>query len=49
MGHLEAAYSAYQLAIETEQSENSTQLSILRLKLSQAKPVAEAEETQGES
>ena len=49
MGHLEAAYSAYQLALDTEESGNSTQLSILRLKLSQAKPVAEAEETQGES
>ena len=49
MGHLEAAYSAYQLALDTEESANSTQLSILRLKLNQAKPVAEAEETQGES
>ena len=49
MGHLDAAYASYQLAIDTEQSGNSTQMSILRLKLSQAKPVGEAEETQGES
>lgn len=49
MGHLDAAYASYQLAIETEQSGNSTQLSILRLKLSQAKPTVEAEEIQGES
>jgi predicted negative regulator of RcsB-dependent stress response len=49
MGHLEAAYSAYQLALDTEESGDSTQLSILRLKLSQAKPITETEETQGES
>ena len=49
MGHWDAAYASYQLAIDTEQSGNSTQMSILRLKLSQAKPVGDAEETQGES
>lgn len=49
MGHWDAAYTSYQLAIDTEQSGNSRQLSILRLKLIQAKPVGEAEETQGES
>jgi predicted negative regulator of RcsB-dependent stress response len=49
MGHWDAAYASYQLAIDTEQSGNSRQLSILRLKLNQAKPVGEAEETQGES
>ena len=49
MGHWDAAYASYQLAIDTEQSGNSRQLSILLLKLNQAKPVGEAEETQGES
>ncbi|CAI8363741.1 MAG: YfgM family protein [Porticoccaceae bacterium] len=39
LGHYEAAYTAYQAAIDTEETGNSRVISILRLKLSQAKPV----------
>jgi len=49
LGDYEAAYTAYQTAIDTEESGNSRVMSILRLKLSQAKPSSEAAETQGES
>ena len=49
LGHYEAAYTSYQTAIDTEESGNSRQLSILRLKMSQAKPASEEVETQGDS
>ena len=54
MGHYAAAYTAYQAALDTEESGNARLLSILRLKLSEAKPVEDsaAEESdapQGES
>jgi predicted negative regulator of RcsB-dependent stress response len=49
LGHYEAAYTAYQAAIDTEQTGNSRQMSILRLKLSQAKPNTKETESQGES
>jgi len=49
LGHYEAAYTSYQAAIDAEETGNSRQMSILRLKLSQAKPASEAAETQGES
>ena len=39
MGHYAAAYTAYQTALDTEDSGNARLLSILRLKLSEAKPV----------
>ena len=54
MGHYAAAYTAYQAALDSEESGNARLLSILRLKLSEAKPVEDsaAEESdapQGES
>ena len=54
MGHYEAAYTAYQSAIDAEESGNARLLSILRLKLSEAKPAEasmaqETDEDQGES
>lgn len=54
MGHYEAAYTAYQAAIDAEESGNARLLSILRLKLSEAKPVEdsaaeESDASQGES
>ena len=49
LGHYEEAYTSYQTAIDTEESGNSRQLSILRLKMSQAKPANEEVETQGDS
>ena len=49
LGHYEAAYTSYQSAIDTEKTGNSRQMSILRLKLSQAKPSSEETESQGES
>jgi predicted negative regulator of RcsB-dependent stress response len=42
MGHYEAAYTAYQAAIDAEESGNARLLSILRLKLSEAKPVEDS-------
>jgi predicted negative regulator of RcsB-dependent stress response len=48
LGHYEAAYTSYQTAMDTEDTGNARQLSILRLKMSQAKPV-EAAESQGDS
>jgi predicted negative regulator of RcsB-dependent stress response len=42
MGHYEAAYTAYQAAINAEESGNARLLSILRLKLSEAKPVKDS-------
>jgi predicted negative regulator of RcsB-dependent stress response len=39
MGHYEAAYTSYQAALDAEESGNARLLSILRLKLSEAKPV----------
>lgn len=49
LGHYEAAYTAYQAAIDAEDTGNTRQMSILRLKLSQAKPNTEETEIQGES
>jgi predicted negative regulator of RcsB-dependent stress response len=54
MGHYAAAYTAYQTALDTEDSGNARLLSILRLKLSEAKPVEdsateESDVSQGES
>ena len=49
LGHYEAAYTAYQAAIDAEDTGNTRQMSILRLKLSQAKPNTEEAEIQGES
>jgi hypothetical protein len=54
MGHYAAAYTAYQTALDTEDSGNARLLSILRLKLSEAKPVEdsateESDAPQGES
>jgi predicted negative regulator of RcsB-dependent stress response len=49
LGHYEAAYSSYQAAIDTEESGNARQMSILRLKMSQAKPASEIAEPQGDS
>jgi predicted negative regulator of RcsB-dependent stress response len=54
MGHYAAAYTAYQAALDTEESGNARLLSILRLKLSEAKPVEdsateESDAAQGES
>ncbi|MDG1693521.1 MAG: tetratricopeptide repeat protein [Porticoccaceae bacterium] len=49
LGHYEAAYTAYQTAIDTEESGNTRQMSILRLKMSQAKPENDTVETQGDS
>ena len=54
LGHYEAAYTAYQIALDTEQTGNPRVTSILRLKLSEAKPAANSgleqpNETQGES
>ena len=42
MGHYEAAYTAYQAAIDAEESGNARLVSILRLKLSEAKPVEDS-------
>jgi predicted negative regulator of RcsB-dependent stress response len=54
MGHYAAAYTAYQAALDAEESGNARLLSILRLKLSEAKPVEdsaaeESDPSQGES
>jgi predicted negative regulator of RcsB-dependent stress response len=54
MGHHAAAYTAYQAALDAEESGNARLLSILRLKLSEAKPVEdsaaeESDPSQGES
>jgi predicted negative regulator of RcsB-dependent stress response len=54
MGHHAAAFTAYQAALDTEESGNARLLSILRLKLSEAKPVEnsaaeESDASQGES
>ena len=49
LGHYEAAYTSYQTAIDNEETGNTRQLSILRLKMSQAKPVSETVEPQGDS
>lgn len=49
LGHYEAAHTAYQIAIDTEESGNSRQMSILRLKITQAKPAIDPVETQGDS
>lgn len=49
LGHHEAAHNAYQIAIDTEESGNSRQMSILLLKITQVKPETDAVETQGDS
>ena len=53
MGDLESAYTAYQAAILSDQSQDSRTAAILRLKLSQATPAiaqdTEIEEQLGES
>lgn len=49
LGNYAAAHTAYQAAIDSELSGNARVMSILRLKLSQAKPAKESDEIQGDS
>jgi predicted negative regulator of RcsB-dependent stress response len=43
LGNYDAAYTAYQIALDADQSEDTRVASILRLKLGQAKPSAKVE------